>query len=87
MEESVMEITLKPDTERLVREKVDRGDFKDASDLVDEAIRYLLEMDRAEAELETLVRQGIESGPATEMTPADLEDIRSELHAKHSRNR
>ena len=80
-----MNLTLKPETEKLIQERVDRGEYKDAGELVDEAIHYLLDMDRAEAELEALVQEGIESGPATEMTREDVESIRREVHAKHSR--
>jgi putative addiction module CopG family antidote len=80
-----MNLTLKPETEKLVKERVERGEYKDASELVDEAIHYLLDMDRAEEELEKLVQGGIDSGPATEMTREDFEEIRREVHAKHGR--
>jgi antitoxin ParD1/3/4 len=80
-----MNLTLKPETEKLIRERVDRGEYKNAAELVDEAIHYLLDMDRAEAELEALVQEGIDSGPATEMTREDFEEIRREVHAKHGR--
>ena len=80
-----MNLTLKPETEKLVQERVRRGEYKDASELVDEAIHYLLDMDRAEEELEALVQEGIDSGPATEMIHGDFEDIRREMHAKHGR--
>ena len=33
-----MNLTLKPETEKLVEDRVERGDYKDASELVDEAI-------------------------------------------------
>jgi putative addiction module CopG family antidote len=78
-------LTLKPETEQLVKERVERGEFKDSSELVDEAIHYLLDMDKAEAELEALVQEGLDSGPATEMTREDFEVIRREAHTKHSR--
>jgi antitoxin ParD1/3/4 len=80
-----MNLTLKPETEKLVKERLARGEYKDASELVDEAIHYLLDMDIAEAELETLVQEGIDSGPATEMSRDDFEEIRREVHAKHRR--
>lgn len=80
-----MNLTLKPETEKLIQERVDCGDYKDAGEFVDEAIRYLVEMDRAEGDLEALVQEGIESGPPTEMTREDFEDIRREIHAKHGR--
>jgi antitoxin ParD1/3/4 len=80
-----MNLILKPETDKLVKEQVERGEYKDASEPVDQAIHYLLDMDRAEAELEALVQEGIDSGPATEMTRDDFEDIRREVHAKHGR--
>ena len=80
-----MNLTLKPETEKLIQERIDRGEYKDAADFVDEAIQYMVEMDRAETELEALVQEGIDSGPATEMTREDFEDIRREVHAKHGR--
>jgi antitoxin ParD1/3/4 len=78
-----MNLTLKPETEKLIQERIDRGEYKDASEFVDQAIHYMLEMDRAERELEALVQEGIDSGPATEMTREDFEEIRREVHAKH----
>ena len=80
-----MNVILKPETEKLVLEKLSRGEYSDASELVDEAIHYMLDRDRLETELEALVQEGIESGPATEMTRDDFEDIRREIHAKHSK--
>ena len=80
-----MNLTLKPETEKLIQERIERGEFKDAAEFVDEAIRYMVDMDRAEAELDALVQEGIDSGPATEMTREDFEDIRREIHAKHDR--
>lgn len=80
-----MNLTLKPETEKLIQERIARGEYKNAGEFVDEAIQYMVEMDRAEGELEALVQEGIDSGPATEMTREDFEDIRREVHAKHGR--
>jgi antitoxin ParD1/3/4 len=80
-----MNVALKPETEKLVRERVESGEFESASELVDEAIRYMLDMDKAEAELEALVQEGIDSGPATEMLREDFDAIRRDIHAKHGR--
>lgn len=82
-----MNLTLKPETEQLIKERVERGDYKNASDLVDEAIHRLFEMDNAEAEFEALVQEGIESGPGTEMTKEDFDSIRCEVLAKYNRQR
>ncbi len=80
-----MNLTLKPETEKLIQERVERGEYKDAAEFVDEANSYLLDMDRAETELQALVTEGIESGPATEMTREDFDDIRREIHVTHGR--
>ena len=82
-----MNLTLKPETEKLIQERIDRGEYKDAAEFVDQAIQYMVEMDRAEAELESVVQEGIDSGPATEMRREDFEYIRREVHAKHGRKR
>ena len=80
-----MNMTLKPETEKLIREHVERVEYKDAGEFVDEAIQYMVEMDRAEAELEALVQEGVDSGPATEMAREDFENIRREVRAEHGR--
>lgn len=80
-----MNLTLKSETEKLIQERIERGEYRNAGEFVDEAIRYIVEMARAEVELEALVQKGIDSGPATEMTREDFEDIRREIHAKHGR--
>lgn len=71
-----MNVTLSPDAENLIRETVESGEFKDASDFVHKAIRCMIDMDETEAELDCLVREGIESGPAAEMTREEFEAIR-----------
>lgn len=40
------------------------------------------EVDGAELEVEALVREGVESGPAVEMTKDDFEVIRAAVHAR-----
>ena len=50
-----MNITLTPDLEKLVQEKVGRGDYENADALVQEAVHRLLEED--EADLDALRRK------------------------------
>ena len=80
-----MNLTLKPETEKLIQERIDRGEYKDAAEFVDEAIHYMVNLERAEGELEALVQEGIDSGPAMEMSREDFEAIRRDVHAKHGR--
>jgi antitoxin ParD1/3/4 len=79
-----MEITLSPELERLVREQVARGAYPDASALVGEAVHLLLDSDQAEAELEALVQEGLESGPAKEISAQDWKQLREEVHTLHA---
>jgi putative addiction module CopG family antidote len=74
-----MEITLSPEVERLIQERVSQGVYADASTLVGEAIHLLLESDRAEAGLEALVQEAIESGPAEEISAQHWKELRDEV--------
>jgi len=80
-----MNVPLSPDMEKLVSEKVKRGEYPDAAAVVADALQLLKERDRAEDRLEALLREGIESGDSTEMTEEDWEDIHREVRQRHAR--
>jgi antitoxin ParD1/3/4 len=71
-----MNINLTPQLEELVRQKVASGLYTSASEVVREALRLMDEKDRVlGAKLDQLrqdVREGLESGPATEWDPDDI---------------
>lgn len=79
-----MDITLSPELEKLVREQVARGVYPDASSLIGEAVHLLLDWDQGEAELESLVREGVESGPPKEISAQDWKQLREEVHTLHA---
>jgi antitoxin ParD1/3/4 len=79
-----MNVPLTPEMERLVNEKVKSGEYPNATAVVEDALRVLKERDEAEARLEALLRDGIESGESTEMTAGDWEDVRREVRQRHA---
>jgi antitoxin ParD1/3/4 len=79
-----VEITLSPELEQLIQQHVARGTYPNASVPIDEAVRLLLDRDQAETELESLVQEGIQSGPATGMSPQDWKQLRDEVHTLHA---
>ena len=75
-----MNVVLNPDLETLVNQKVRSGEFPSAEAVVEEGLRLLKVRDRAESRLETLLLEAEESGPATEMSAREWDDIRREVH-------
>ena len=71
-----MNVSLTSELEELVRQKVDSGRYRSASEVVREALRLLEERDRLHSmRLEALreeIQKGFDSGPAT---PLDMEDV------------
>ena len=71
-----MNINLTPQLEDLVRQKVASGLYTSASEVVREALRLMDEKDRLlGAKLDQLrqdIREGLESGPATEWDPEEI---------------
>jgi antitoxin ParD1/3/4 len=78
-----MNINLTPHLEKLVREKIASGLYTSASEVVREALRLMGEKDQLHvAKLDQLrqdIRQGLDSGPATEWDP---EEIKSQGRAR-----
>lgn len=75
-----MNVVLNPDLETLVNQKVSSGEFPSAEAVVEEGLRLLKARDRAESRLETLLLEAEESGPTTEMSAREWDDIRREVH-------
>ena len=76
-----MNISLPDPMKEFVEELVAGGDYSSAS----EYVRALIREDRKRREkerLEALLLEGLNSGPATEMTPADWEQIRAEVRQR-----
>ena len=73
-----MNVSLTPQLEDLVQQKVATGLYGSASEVMREALRLLEERDRVHAlrldELRNEIRQGLDSGPAT---PLEMETIKA----------
>jgi antitoxin ParD1/3/4 len=71
-----MNINLSPQLEELVKSKVSSGLYSSASEVVREALRMMEERDRIKAikleELRRDIREGLESGPATEWNAEEI---------------
>lgn len=71
-----MNVSLTPDLERYVQQKVDTGRYRSSSEVVREALRLLEERDQEHAQqlvaLKAEVQKGIDSGPSK---PLDMKAI------------
>ena len=85
-----MNVSLTPELERFIRQKVDSGFYTSSSEVVREALRLLEEQDRLKAwkldELRKAIQEGIDSLERGEGVPFDAEDVirrgRARLEAK-----
>jgi putative addiction module CopG family antidote len=82
-----MNISLRPELEELIKEKVQNGQYRSADDVFDAALSLLQERDHAEDHLERLLQEAEDSGAPAEMTPQDWNDIRREVHEHHQQQR
>ena len=77
-----MNVTLKPHLEKLVAERVNRGDYDSADSLVSEAVEWLLADDQDEiAEAQAAIDESIEQINRGETVA--LEDFDEEMRRKH----
>jgi antitoxin ParD1/3/4 len=77
-----MNISLTPELEQLVAEKVESGMYRSASEVVREALRLLKERDEIRRQrLEELRREiavGLEQADRGELAPLDVDAIKAE---------
>ena len=59
-----MNITLSPELEKLVNEKVQTGEFENAEAVVTQALHALVERDREESQIRKSIRDKIDRGIA-----------------------
>jgi antitoxin ParD1/3/4 len=73
---ATMNISLTPQLEQLVQERVKSGRYTSASEVIREALRLMEERDRLlrakHDQLREDVREGIESGPAEPWDPEEI---------------
>jgi putative addiction module CopG family antidote len=73
-----MDISLRPDLEKFLSDRIQSGRFVSSDDAMNEAVQLLKETEEAEGRLENLLAEAESSGPATEVTPQDWLDIENE---------
>ena len=73
---STMNISLTPQLEKLVQDRVKSGRYTSASEVIREALRLMDERDRLlEAKFDQLrqdIREGLDSGPAAPWDPEEI---------------
>ncbi len=71
-----MNVSLTPDLEKYIQEKVDTGRYRSSSEVVREALRLLEEKDQERiqrlAALKTEIQKGVDSGPSK---PLDMRAV------------
>jgi antitoxin ParD1/3/4 len=81
-----MNVSLTPELERLVQEKLSSGLYTSASEVVREALRLLQERDELRRlrfqELKAEIAKGIEAADRGELVPA--EEVFQELRKRHA---
>jgi antitoxin ParD1/3/4 len=78
----MVQVSLDPSLEEFVQEKVRAGQFADATELVNDAVRLMRELEQEESEeierLRAELRIGIDQLDRGEGTPWDPEEIKAE---------
>jgi putative addiction module CopG family antidote len=81
-----MNITLSPDLERRVRERIDRGDYDDVEALVHEAVHRLIEEDERDIDaLREQLRRAdaeIDRGEGLEFDEQTTRHLAEDIHAR-----
>jgi len=81
-----MNITLPPDLEKRVRERIARGDYDDSDSLVQEAIHRLIEEDEGDLEsLRVRLRQAdaeIDRGEGLEFDEDTTKELARDIHER-----
>jgi putative addiction module CopG family antidote len=80
-------VTLAPEIERLVEERVARGDFASADALVNQAVQRLIEEESEMTHTEALLREAAESGDYIELTEQEWDRIDREALEEVERRR
>jgi antitoxin ParD1/3/4 len=81
---ATLNISIPEPLREFVERQVAEGGHGDASEYIHKLLREE-QKKRAKEKVEALLLEGLQSGPATEMTAQDWEDIRREVHERHAR--
>jgi antitoxin ParD1/3/4 len=80
---SRVEILLPEPLRAFIEEQIASGRYSTISEYLQALVQRELKL-QAEQRLEALLIQGLESGPATEMTDADWEEMRRRYDERHA---
>jgi antitoxin ParD1/3/4 len=81
-----LNVSLPSTMKKYVQERVATGGYGNLSEYVRELIRTE-QRQRARSELEALLLEGINSGPATEMTAEDWEKLRERVRQRDKKSK
>ena len=81
---ATMNVSLPDGMKAWVEEQARSDRYGNSSDYVRDLIRKDQERERAIAEMQALIQEGLDSGPAVEM---DMETFLAERHAAHAKRR
>ena len=73
-----MNVTLAPELEKLIQQKVARGDYASAEALVSQAVQRLIEEEAEMTHTEALLQEAAESGDYLELTAQEWDRIEGE---------
>jgi antitoxin ParD1/3/4 len=86
VKEPLVNITLTPEVEKLVRDRIERGDYENADVLVQEAVNRLLQEDHAEREqLRQAIQEGIddlERGDHADYSEHTIKELVTDVHQR-----
>lgn len=80
-----MTVTLTPELEKLVREKIDRGEYDSAEALVGQAVQRLIEEDTVEDEIRLrieIAEAEIDSGQFVEYDAGTIHELARNVHER-----
>ena len=85
-----MNITLSPEMERYIEKKVQAGHYDSPSAVIEDALsafRVQEEFVAGDAELQSLVSQGVEQVKRGEVSPLDLDEIIAKVEGLRAQDR
>ncbi len=80
-----MTVTLTPELEKLVREKIERGEYDSAESLVGHAVQRLFEEDTVEKEIRRRIEAAeaeIDNGQFVEYDSATIHELARDVHER-----
>src|SRR4051794_20763354 len=80
---ATLNISLPEAMKAFIEEEAARGGFGTVSEYLRSIIRDIQEQQTRREHIDSLLLEGLDSGPATTMTRADWEQIRREVHRRH----